>query len=71
LYKRGNLVIADNALDVDVEKLTSEIRVIIRFSPEWQALVAANTAAENLLLADQQPGEELLVRYRNEIYRIK
>jgi len=71
LYKRGELLIADNAVDVDLEKQSSDIRVIDRFSPEWQALVAANNAAENLLLADQQPGEELLVRLRDVIYRIR
>ncbi len=71
LYKRGNLLIADNAVDVDLEKADAQIQTIKRFSSEWQTLLSENTPAENLLLAEQQPDEELIVRLREVVYRIQ
>jgi Ca-activated chloride channel homolog len=71
LYKRGNLLIADNAVDVDLEKADAQIQTIKRFSSEWQTLLSDNTPAENLLLAEQQPDEELIVRLREVVYRIQ
>lgn len=71
LYKRGNVLIADNAVDVNLEKPDAQIQTIKRFSPEWQALLSENSQVENLLLAEQQPDEELVVRLRNVVYRIQ
>ena len=70
-YKRGNLLITENAVDVDLDKDAGQIRVFKRFSDEWYALVAANTEVENLILAEQNENEELVVRLRNVIYRIQ
>jgi len=70
-YKRGSLLIAENAVDVDLEKNTPPIQVIKRFSEDWFALAAANTESENLILAEQAEDEELVVRLRNVVYRIQ
>jgi len=71
LYKRGNLLIADNAIDVDLDGPQEHWQVVKRFSPEWQALVAENSQPENQLLAEQAADEELIVRLRNVVYRIQ
>ena len=71
LYKRGNMVFASNATDVDIEKQKSEIVELKRFSDEYFQLAASNSAAENDLLAAQQDDEELVVRLQGRIYRIK
>jgi Ca-activated chloride channel homolog len=71
LYKRGNQWIAANAQDVDLERDREKIRTIDRFSDEYFRLVAANTASENAVLARQQPGEELVIRLRKQVYLIR
>jgi len=71
LYKRGNKLIAANAKDVDVEKDDAKIKKIKRFSEEYFALVKANTANENALLAEQGEGEELYIKLRGEVYCVK
>jgi Ca-activated chloride channel family protein len=71
LYKRGALLIADNAVDVDLETQQDKIVVLQRFSEEWFALAAVNSESDNLLLAQQGDGEELVVRLRGQIYRIR
>jgi Ca-activated chloride channel homolog len=70
LYKRGALLIADNAVDVDLEAHKDQVITLKRFSDEWFALAAANTAADNLVLSQQGDGEELVVRLRGQVYRI-
>lgn len=71
LYKRGKLWIATNAKDVDPEKQAAQIKKIERFSDEYFELVKANTDEENAILAQQQPGDELLVKLRGQVYRIE
>jgi Ca-activated chloride channel family protein len=71
LYKRGKIAIAANAIDVDIEKQKSEIVELTRFSDEYFDLVRSNTDEENELLAAQQDDEELVVRLKGKIYRIK
>ncbi len=71
LYKRGNLWIAQNAIGVDPAKDKSKIEDVERFSDKYFTLIAANTAAENDILARQQSGEELLIKLRGQVYRIK
>jgi Ca-activated chloride channel family protein len=70
LYVRGNLLVADNATDVDVSKSTDVIK-LKRFSPEYFQLLEGNSDAENLLLAQQGESEELLIRLRNHVYLIQ
>ncbi len=71
LYRRGERWIAANAQDVDPERDRDKIRTIERFSDEYFRLVAANTPSENAVLAGQQPGEELVIRLRNQTYLIR
>lgn len=71
VYKRGNVLIAANAKDVDVEKDEAKIKKIKRFSEEYFKLVKANTTSENAILAQQAEGEELIVKLRGDVYSIK
>jgi Ca-activated chloride channel family protein len=71
LYKRGNVLIAANAKDVDLKEEDANIKKIKRFSDEYFQLVKANTPAENAILAQQADGEELIVKLRGEVYSIK
>lgn len=71
LYRRGRQWIANNAKDLDPEQDKAKIQEIKRFSDEYFALVRANTADENAILAAQQPGEELLCRFRGQAFLVK
>jgi Ca-activated chloride channel family protein len=71
LYKRGNLWFAASAGDVDLEKDADKIVTVERFSDDYFKLTAANTASENAVLSRQQEGEELIIKLRGTIYRIK
>jgi Ca-activated chloride channel family protein len=71
LYKRGNVWCAANATDIDLKRDKAKIIDIQRFTPEYFALIRANTTSENAILAQQQTGEELIVRFRSQTYRIK
>ena len=70
LYRRGKTLIAANASDVDLDN-SQDIVEIERFSPDYFALIAANSKAENALLARQAEDQELIVRLRGKTYRIK
>jgi Ca-activated chloride channel family protein len=70
LYKRGKILIADNASEVELNKEKSTIIKIKRFSDEYFELVSDNTKVENELLANQGPDEELIIRLRGKIYQI-
>jgi Ca-activated chloride channel family protein len=69
MYKRGNVVIAANAADVDLEK--AEITEIERYSKEYFDLINDNTKAENEIISEQRDGEQLVIRLRGKIYRFK
>lgn len=71
IYKRGDVLFADNAIDVDPEKQKAEMVELTRFSDEWFKLTKTNSSDENAILADQNDGEILIVRFRGSIYRIK
>ena len=71
LYKRGQILFADNASDVDLVKEKDNIVELKLFSDEYFALIKDNSVTENQLLASQKSGEELIVRLRGKIYRIK
>ena len=70
-YLKGNILFASNATDVDPEKDASKITVITKFSPEYFELIQTTTAAENQLLALQEPNEEMIVRIQGKLYRLK
>ncbi|MDP6446815.1 MAG: hypothetical protein QF805_23690, partial [Pirellulaceae bacterium] len=71
LYRRGKVWVASNAKDVDLAKDKAKMKQVTRFSEDYFKLVAANSAAENALFAQQQTGQELLIRLRGELYLIK
>ncbi len=70
-YLRGKTLIASNAADVDLEKQKDAIIDIVRYSQEYFDLVNGNSKDENQLLALQRADEELIVRLRGNVYRIK
>jgi len=71
LYKRGNLWIAANARDVDLQKDRDQVVIVKRFSPDWFRLIKDNLPAQNRVLAAQPAGEHLLLRLRGTVYRIE
>jgi len=71
LYKRGKTLIAANAREVDPEKDTDKIKDVDRFSEDYFKLVSANSADENLVLANQSENEELIIKLRGQVYRIR
>jgi uncharacterized protein YegL len=70
LYRRGRQWIDSSVAHKDVAKLNSEAKSVVQFSDEYFRLVAANSTAENQILSVQQPGEELIVSMRGNLYRI-
>lgn len=71
MYCRGNVWFAANTAGVDLEEQADDIALVERFTNEYFALIAANTPSENALLARQLEGEELVLRLRNQVYRIQ
>lgn len=70
LYKRGRQWIDSAAADKDASKLNSEARRVVQFSEEYFRLARANSIADNQILSMQQPGDELIVSIRGQLYRI-
>ena len=70
LYKRGRQWIDSAVSDKDIAKLNTEAKTIAQFSDEYFRLAAKNSVAENQILSTQQPGEELIVSIRGQLYRI-
>ena len=71
LYRRGKLWIAPSAAGLDPEKDKDKIKIIERFTKEYFDLIRRNTVAENRILASQRQSEEILIRLRDQVYRIK
>ncbi len=71
LYRRGDTWVAANAADVDLEKKADTLQVIDRYSKEYFELTRANSVRENQVLAAQRTGEELVVKLRGQVYRIR
>ncbi len=69
IYQRGNLLIADNASKIDIEK-DQTVTKIKKFSDEYFKLIEQNTADENLIIA-QQEHEEMLIVLRGKAYLIQ
>jgi hypothetical protein len=70
LYKRGQQWIDSSIADKDVAKLNAVAKTITQFSEEYFRLAATNSVADNQILSVQQPGQELIVSIRGQIYRI-
>ncbi len=71
IYQKGNILFADNAADVDLEKEAGSIVDVSLFSDEYFALMENNSVEENRLMANQRTGEQLIIRLQGKIYRIK
>ncbi len=71
LYRRGRLWVTPETEKLDLEKDAGQIRTIDRYSKEYFELARKNTVAENQLLATQRDSEELLVKLRGQVYRIR
>lgn len=71
LYRTGQLFKTAGTQRLDLERDKDQIKTIERFTPEYFALVAANTPAENTLLSSQQADEELLIELRGQVYLLK
>ena len=72
LYRRdGRVWVAEQAGKVDLEKDAAKIKAVKRFSDEYFDLVRKNTVEENQVLSTQRAGEELVVKLRGQLYRIK
>ena len=70
LYRRGRQWIDSSVADKDLSRLEAEAKKIVQFSDEYFRLAAANSIADNQILAVQQPGEELIISIRGRLYRI-
>jgi Ca-activated chloride channel family protein len=71
LYRRGQVMIAANAADLDPRRDRAKVQVVQRYSRDYFELVRANTAAENQVLASQRDDEQLLIRLRGQAYLIE
>jgi Ca-activated chloride channel family protein len=71
IYRRGKTLIVSNARDVDLEKDKDQIVEIERYSDEYFTLVATNSKSDNAVLARQAEGQEMIIRLRGKVYRIK
>jgi len=71
LYRRGQVWIANNAADVDLDKSADKVKTIDRYTDEYFALVRKNTTDENQILATQKGDEELVIKLRDQVYRIR
>ncbi len=70
VYQRGKVWVAANATDVDLDE-AKDVQTVERFSEEYFKLVTANTRGENEIFAQQQAGEELVIRLRGQVYHIR
>ena len=71
LYRRGQIWLAPGAEKLDLERDKDKIKLVERFTDEYFELVRANTVDENRILATQKAGEELLINFRGQFYRIR
>lgn len=69
--KAKQILVTPETAQLDIEKDKAQIKTIERFSDDYFALIRANTAAENQLLALQEEGDELLVKLRGQAYLVK
>jgi Ca-activated chloride channel family protein len=70
MYRRGQQWVDSQLTDKELDKITRDAKEVRQFSEEYFKLVAANSVADNQVLAAQRPGEELVVAFRNQVYRI-
>jgi Ca-activated chloride channel family protein len=71
VFRRGKVWVANSAADVDLAKVADQIKTVERYSEEYFELVHKNTTEENQVLATQKADEELVIKLRGQLYRIK
>ena len=71
VYRRGKTWIANSAADTDLEKDGDKVKTVERFSDEYFELARRNSQDENQLMATQKADEELVVKLRGQVYRIR
>lgn len=71
LYRRGRMLVTPETASLDVEKDSSQITKLKRFSSDYFDLVSKNSAADNQLLGQQATDELLLVKIRGVVYLIE
>jgi Ca-activated chloride channel family protein len=71
IYRRGKVWVAANASEIDLERDAQKVQNIERFSDEYFKLVRENSVEDNQVLASQAAGEELVIKLRGQVYRIK
>lgn len=71
LYRRGRVWITPATAKLDLQKDKDKIRIIQRYSEEYFQLARANSVADNQILANQAPDDELLVTFRSQVYLIQ
>lgn len=69
--KARQILVTPETAQLDLEKDKAKIKSIDRFSDEYFALIRANTAEQNQILALQEEGDELLVQFRGQAYLVK
>ncbi|MCH2182321.1 MAG: VIT and VWA domain-containing protein [Mariniblastus sp.] len=71
VYRKGKILIADNVADVDLHKEADRIVEVSFLGEDYFKLLKENSVEENRLMANQRAGEELIIRLRGQVYRIK
>ncbi len=71
LYRRGRMWVTTGTDKLDLNKDMEKIANIERFSTAYFELVGKNSIAENQVFAIQRPNEELLIKLRGQVYRIR
>ncbi len=65
------IVVTPETASLDLEKDKANIEVVDRFTEPYFALVKANTLAENQMLSQQRPDEQLLIKLRGKNYLVR
>jgi Ca-activated chloride channel family protein len=71
LYRRGRMLVTPETASLDLEKDSSQITKLKRFTSEYFDLVSKNSVADNQLLGQQATDESLLVKIRGVVYLIE
>jgi Ca-activated chloride channel family protein len=71
LYRRGRMLVTPETASLDLEKDSSQITKLKRFTSEYFELVSKNSAADNQLLGQQATDESLLVKIKGVVYLIE
>ena len=65
------IVVTPETADLDLEKDMAKVEVIDRYTDSYFALIKANTLAENQMLSQQRPEEQLLIKLRGKNYLVR